>query len=96
VYRAYERVMDHWRAIGIPMLEIRYEELVREPEVHARRLIEFAGLPWDERCLRPQDSSRVVNTASMDQVRRPIYGTSVARWKRYERHLGGLIAALRV
>lgn len=95
-YGGYRRLMDHWRSVpGPPMLEVAYEELVAETEAGARRIIHFLGLPWDDRCLRFYENPRLVSTASVDQVRRPIYRSSVARWKRYERHLGPLRESLR-
>lgn len=94
-YREYLRLMAHWRAVlRIPLLELRYEDLIERPEENVRLLLDFCELPWDERCLRHHESGRIANTFSYDQVRRPIYKTSVARWKRYEKHLGPLIEAL--
>jgi tetratricopeptide (TPR) repeat protein len=94
-YRLYERVMQHWRSVtGLPLLELRYEDLVDEPERTSRALVEFCGLEWDDRCLRFYESKRDVNTPSYDQVRRPIYRASVARWKHYARHLEPLMQAL--
>lgn len=96
-YRLYERLMQHWReAISLPLLELRYEDLVDEPERLSRALVEFCGLDWDDRCLRFYESKRDVNTPSYDQVRRPIYRASVARWKHYARHLEPLMRALQV
>jgi hypothetical protein len=68
--------------------------VVADTEGQARRLLEFLDLPWDERCLRYYESERRVKTASVDQVRRPIYTSSIGRWKHYEKHLGALIAAI--
>ncbi|MCR4347289.1 MAG: tetratricopeptide repeat protein [Sulfuricaulis sp.] len=94
-YREYHRLMQHWKkTIRLPMLEIRYEEMVDDQEAWSRKLVEFCGPPWDDRCLRFYESGRAVNTASYDQVRRPMYKTSAGRWRRYERHLGPLLAAL--
>jgi hypothetical protein len=95
-YRDYERLMDHWRrALPLPMFKVVYEDLVASPEDVSRRLIDFCGLPWDERCLRSHESSRPVRTVSKLQVRQPIYSSSVGRWRRYESHLGPLREALR-
>ena len=94
-YRQYVRLMDHWKhVLTVPVLEVRYEDVVRDTEGQARRMLEFLGLPWDERCLRYHESGRRVRTASTDQVRRPIYTSSIGRWKLYEKHLGDLVAAL--
>jgi tetratricopeptide (TPR) repeat protein len=92
-YRRYERLMEHWRAVLPPgrMLEVRYEETVEDLEAQARRVVAFCGLPWDERCLEFHTLKRPIKTASVTQVRRPIYRTSVNRAERY----GDLIAPLK-
>ena len=97
VYVDYERLMTHWRdTLNIPMLEVQYEALVENQEQVTREIIDFCGLDWDDRCLRFHERRRVVQTASYEQVTRPIYTTSVARYKNFESHLGPLIDALRV
>jgi hypothetical protein len=94
-YREYLRLMAHWRTVlRIPLLDLRYEDLVENPEEKVRQLLDFCELPWDEQCLRHHESGRIAKTFSYNQVRQPIYKTSVARWKRYEKHLGPLIEAL--
>jgi len=94
-YREYERLMAHWRAVlPKPMLEVPYEALVAEPEPWCRRLLEFCGLPWDERVLRFFATERQVRTASFWQVRQPIYASSVGRWRHYRAQLGPLFEAL--
>jgi tetratricopeptide (TPR) repeat protein len=91
-YRQYERLMDHWRRALPPgvMLELRYEDLIADPEPESRALITFCGLDWDPACLRPEDNRRTVDTASYWQARQPIYRTSVERWRRYQPWLGEL------
>ena len=89
-YREYMRLLDHWRKV-IPddrLCEVRYEDLVSEPAVHGRRMVEFCGLPWEEACLHPEQNDRLVRTPSLWQVRQPIYKTSTERWRRYEPWLG--------
>jgi len=94
-YKSYRRLMDHWDAVlGMPILHLRYEELVENFEDKARSVVDFCGLEWDDRCLKFHESSRVVKTASYAQVRRPIYKKSVARWKHYEKHLSPLYEVL--
>jgi hypothetical protein len=94
-YAQYLDLMEHWRQV-LPdrMLEIDYEELVENQEEMTRKLIDFVGLPWDEACLRPQDVQRTVLTASVWQVRQPVYKRSAGRWKNYEAHLQPLRDAL--
>ena len=87
-YAKYLDLMAHWREVlGDRMLEIDYENLVENQEEVSRRLIDFVGLPWDDVCLRPQDVNRTVLTASVWQVRQPVYKRSAGRWKNYEPHL---------
>lgn len=91
VYLDYEHVMGHWRdVLKIPMLEVPYEALVADQEPWSRRIIEFCGLDWDDRCLRFHERGRVVQTASYDQVTRPVYSSSVGRFRGFEPHLGPL------
>jgi len=95
-WRAYHALMDHWRAVLPPgrILEAPYEALVEDIETWARRLVAHCGLEWDDACLRFYESGRPVLTASAAQVRRPIYGSSVGRWRRFAAHLGPLLDAL--
>ena len=94
-YLEYARLMAHWgRVLPTPVLDVQYESLVTDFEGVAKRLVAHCGLPWDDACLRFYDTERMVRTPSRWQVRQPIYSNSVGRWKRYERHLGPLIAAL--
>ena len=94
-YLACERLMAHWsRTLPLPIHELRYEGLVDDPERVIAELLEFCGLPFDERCLRFHETERRVFTASNWQVRQPLYRASLARWRRFERHLGPLRAAL--
>lgn len=85
-----ERLMRHWQAVSpLPILELRYEDVVADTEVQIRRLIEFAGLPWDDRCLAFHASGRPVQTLSRWQVRQPVHARSVGRWRRYPQWFGG-------
>jgi tetratricopeptide (TPR) repeat protein len=82
-YRAYSTLMAHWRRV-IPagvVLDVDYEELVADFEVQARRLIAHCGLEWDAACLSFHQTERLVRTASVTQVRQPIYKSSVGRWR---------------
>ncbi len=87
-YVRYARLMQHWReTLPDGMLEVRYEELVADLETQVRRLLDHLDLTWDARCLDFHRNQRVVATASRAQVRRPIYSSSIGRWKRFEAHL---------
>jgi len=95
-YRAYEQLMEHWRAV-LPegaMLEVQYEDVVADTETQARRILAHCGLEWDEACLAFHKIDRPVNTASAAQVRQPIYGSSVGRWHAYSDQLQPLLEAL--
>jgi tetratricopeptide (TPR) repeat protein len=95
-HRAYEGLTQHWRRTlpAESYLEIDYESVVDDLDGEARRLIQFCGLPWDDACLNFHATRRPVRTASMNQVRQPIFRSSVGRWRAYRAHLGPLLAAL--
>lgn len=93
-YLDYRRLMQHWKSLGIDMLEVPYERLVADPEPCIRQLIEYCGLEWDECCLNFYDSERVTRTSSYDQVRQPLYTRSIGRWKNYEPHIQNLLKLL--
>lgn len=91
----FERMMNHWRSVlDVKMLEVPYEQLVEDSDTWIRKIIEFTGLPWNDQCLRYYEAKRDVITLSYDQVRKPIYKSAVARWKKYEEFLGPLKKAL--
>jgi hypothetical protein len=95
-YAAYRRLMEHWRDVlpeGI-MLEVQYEDVVADLEGQARRLIAYCGLEWDGACLAFHKTERPVRTASAAQVRQPIYGTSIARWRPDPATLAPLLAGI--
>ncbi len=90
-YRDYLRVMEHWRnALPTKMLEINYEDTVKDTKQVTDTILDFIGLNWEEACLTPHKNPRVVRTSSVWQVRQPIYSNSMKRWKNYEGHLGVL------
>lgn len=95
-YTDYARLMAHWRRV-LPegaFLDVRYEDLVADTEAQARRLIAYCGLEWDDACLEFHKTKRAVRTASVTQVRQPIYTTSVQRWRQYEPFLKPLLDEL--
>lgn len=95
-YVNYTRLMEHWRQL-LPagsFMEVQYENIVANQETEARRLIEYCGLTWDPACLDFHKSERSVRTASVAQVRKPVYKSSVERWRSYEKHLGPLLDVL--
>ncbi|MEA2079495.1 MAG: sulfotransferase [Pseudomonadota bacterium] len=92
----YERLMHHWESV-LPrrFFHIQYEELVADQEVWSRKLLDFLDLPWDPACLNFHKSDRVVRTYSDAQVRKPMYSSSVGRWKHYEKFLEPMQRGLR-
>jgi len=94
-YVLYRQQMDYWSGVLMGrVVTVRNEALVADPEGQIRALLNTCGLPWDDRCLRFYETDRVVNTMSADQVRQPIFGDSVGRWRRFAAHLGPLFEAL--
>ena len=94
-YRCYEDLMEHWRQfLPIPIHDCVYETLVGDFEGSVRSLVDFLGLEWDPNCLDYHQRDRQVSSASLWQVRQPLFDTSVGRWRRYEKHLGPLREAL--
>ena len=77
-----------------PVLEVSYEETVTDLETVARRLVAWCGLEWEPGCLEFYRGQRAVRTASSIQVRRPLFTTSVGRWRHYEQSLAMLLTAL--
>ena len=95
-HRMYQQLMTGWQRL-LPegaVLEVVYEELVANFESGTRRLVGHCGLPWDDACLSFHTAARPVRTASLAQVRQPIYSSSVGRWKRYASELAPLKEAL--
>ena len=76
------------------MCDVKYEDLVADPQATIQRLLDACGLGWNPACLDFHVSDRTVRTASYQQIRRPLYSSSVGRWKNYAAHLGTLIEHL--
>ncbi|MGH1462493.1 MAG: tetratricopeptide repeat-containing sulfotransferase family protein [Neptuniibacter sp.] len=95
-YEAYERLMQHWEEV-MPgsVYPSSYEGLVANFESEARKIIDYCELEWDDQCLKFYENKREVKTASVLQVRQPIYKTAVAKWKRYEPFVPDLIDKLK-
>jgi tetratricopeptide (TPR) repeat protein len=95
-YRLYAGMMEHWRKTLVEgsLLEVRYEALVDDLEGSLRPILDYCGLPWDERCLTFHETRRPVRSASLTQVRRRLYRSSIGRWRHFEAHLGPLFEAL--
>ncbi len=83
-YNEYFRMMKHWREV-FPnrILDVDYESLVLQPEVEIRRVLQYCGLDWNDSCLKFYELKRAVKTASQDQVRKPLYTSSIGKWRKF-------------
>jgi hypothetical protein len=101
--RDYLRLMEHWRRVvpssgesRVQLHEVGYERLVEDFEPEARRLVAACGLEWEPACLEFHQTVRPIRTASVTQVRQPLYRRALARWKHHEATLSDLFARLPV
>lgn len=91
----YRRLMAHWRTLyGDDIHDIAYEDVVAAPRTTIAALLDFCGLDWEDAVLAEQGAGGVVRTASVWQVRQPLHGRSVARWRHYARYIEPYLAAL--
>lgn len=94
-YRAYERLMAHWKLLAPErILDVSYDILVSDGEAEIRRVLDFLSLPFEASCLDFHTSAAPVKTASVWQVREPLYAHSSGRWRNYEKNLGPLMEIL--
>ncbi|MEM7359352.1 MAG: sulfotransferase [Pseudomonadota bacterium] len=92
----YQRLMDHWHeTMPGRVLTVQYEDMVTDSEAQIRRLLDYCELPWEDACLDFHKTDRAVRTASSEQVRQPVYTSSVHFWRNYEEQLAPLIDILR-
>ena len=96
--RDYLKLTDYWRAVlpSSHFLEVDYEAVVDDIEAEARRMLEFLELPWDPACLEFYRVERPVRTASVNQVRQPIYRSSSGRWRKHADALQPLLKTLEI
>ena len=94
-YRDYVALMAHFDEV-LPgrIHRVIYERIVDDPEGEVHRLLDYCGLPFDERCLRFYENERAVRTASSEQVRQPIFREGLSQWRNYEAWLDPLKDAL--
>jgi tetratricopeptide (TPR) repeat protein len=97
-HRDYQLLTAHWRAVlpAAHFLEVDYEAVVDDLEREARRILTFLDIPWDPACLAFHETRRAVRTASVNQVRKPVYRSSTGRWRRHAHHLRPLLEALAI
>ena len=96
-YRSYYEHMQHWQKELAPsfLYSVMYEALVADPEHYSRQLIQHIGLDWNPDCLRFYENTRAVKIASLNQVRKPIYSSSVRKWEKYKDYLQPLYQELK-
>lgn len=94
-YVLYREMIAHWDTV-LPgrVHHVQHEAILADPETEIRKLVALCGLEWNDACLRFYEADRPVRTASTTQVRKPLFKSSVARWKPYEKHLAPLFEAL--
>ncbi len=94
-FQQYLRLMEHWQTVLPAAIHVvDYEETVHDLEGVARRLVAACGLDWEPACLEFHRTVRPVDTASLAQVRQPVYKSSIGRWKNYEHELADLFSSL--
>ena len=87
-FNLYKDLMSFWNSIyKDEIYQLTYENLISNKENEVKKLLKFCDLDWDENCLNPQNNKKAVATASLAQVRTPIYKTSIAKWKNLEEEL---------
>lgn len=95
-YHGYLKIMNHWRELlGEMIFEVSYEDLIHRQEPTTHALLAHCNLAWNDACLDFHKTERIVNTPSYNQVRQPIYQSSIERWRNYEKHLAPLKDSLR-
>ena len=95
-YLQYQNLMEYWhRVLPNFILDVHYEKVVSDLETEVERMLDFCGLPFEENCLRFHETERAVKTASSEQVRQPLYSSSINLWRRYENNLSDLIEILK-
>jgi tetratricopeptide (TPR) repeat protein len=96
-YSGYVELMDHWEnALPGKILRVQYEDVVEDLETQVRRLLDFLGLPFDQRCIEFHKTERAVHTPSAEQVRQPIYREGMDQWKNFEPFLEPLRRVLAI
>ncbi len=90
-YEQQVRLRNHWQSLfGADVHVVHYERLIKDPKSQVSEMLRFLGLEWHDDCLNFHALGNTVKTASVWQIRKPLYTTSVGRWRNYEAHLGAL------
>jgi hypothetical protein len=95
-YKAYDSLLKFWkRDFESNVFDLVYEELIDNKTSQTKKLLEFCALKWDKNCLNFHKNKKAVSTASLAQVRQPLYSTSIHKWKKYSNELRELKRLLR-
>lgn len=96
-FEQFRRLYDHWQnVLAGRMLTVNYHEMIEAPEETVRKLVAWAGLPWDDACLDHRNSDARIRSASLSQARKPIYKRSVGRWRNYDPYMSDVFAKVAV
>jgi len=94
-YKKYMELMEHWKKVSsLQILDVQYEKMVTEQQSESEKLISHIGLDWSDSVLNYHKSDRIIMTPSSHQASKPIYTSSMYRWKNYRKHIGPLIDIL--
>jgi tetratricopeptide (TPR) repeat protein len=96
-YQQYLRLMAHWQSLfAEDIYTVDYDCLVIKPEPLVRELLDFLELPWEPECLQFHATENRVKTASIWQIRQPLYQKSSGRWKKYQSNITDLVDVFEV
>ena len=94
-YNLYSDLMNFWNdKFEDCFYNLKYETLINNQDKETRKLLKFCDLSWDENCLSPHKNNKIVSTASISQVRAPIYKSSINKWKNLSEELKDLTEIL--
>jgi tetratricopeptide (TPR) repeat protein len=94
-YKKYIALMQHWhRVSALQILDVKYENMVTDQKAESEKIIRHIGLDWSDEVLDYHESDRIIMTPSSHQASKPIYTSSMYRWKNYRKHIGPLIEIL--
>ena len=89
--------MTHWKMLFPGKIyDIQYEQIVKNQREETEKLLKYCSIPWDDNCMNFFETKRAVQTASSEQVRKPIYSSSINFWKKYINGLKPLINELSI
>ena len=94
-YKKYMALMEHWqKESSLQILNVRYEDMVTDQKSESEKILNHIGLDWSDSVLDYHKSDRIIMTPSFHQASKPIYTSSMHRWKNYRKHIGPLIDIL--